>query len=410
MTVTEERGFTDDPEQLKVLDLGVMLGGPFVATILGDLGAEVIKVEKPGVGDPMRYQGSGREQMSYRWQVDGRNKRSVTIDLRKPAGQDLLRRLAQWADILVENMRPGTLARYGLGYEDLQTIAPRLVYVSVSGFGQTGPNRKLPGYDFVGAAYGGLTYSTGFADRPPVVPGLPVVDFCAAMFATIGALEAVRRRDIPQGSGRGEWVDVGLYEPMLRMAGQSIARYVAEGTIHEREGGMPITEKGTENAYAWSYKTADGHYISFFTVTDEQFGRLVKLLGDPPELDSNWTLRERVDHAFAIDREMRAWALAHPRDEAIALLGNADVPTSPINSVADIWRDPHILERGSVIQAMNHFGETVTMQGVVPRLVEHPAPLRWLGEPLGASNRDVLQGLLKLTDAAYDDLAAGGVI
>jgi len=408
------RPFANDPAQLKVLDMGIMIGAPFAATMLGDLGAEVIKIEKPGIGDLIRYQGEGGKQLSYRWQVDGRNKRSITLDIRREEGQDLLRRLAEWADILVENNRPGTLARYGLGYEQLREVNPRLIYVSVSGYGQTGPYKDRPGYDFSGAAFGGLTYTTGFPDRPPVLPGLAVVDYNAALFAVIGALEAVRRRDALGGSGRGEWVDVALYEPMLRIASHNIPIAAAEGRLPIREGSYPLPGSGNSvdrNAHGYAYETRDGHYISCFAVTDEQFARLVGLIGDDTLLGPDTaTMQDRIANAERIDKSLRAWVHGQNRDEAIRLLIEADIPVSPINSPVDLLAEPHARARGNFLEVTNALGNSVTMQGVVPKLAEHPGSVRWAGEPLGASNRDVYHGLLGLSDAEIDRLRTAKVI
>jgi crotonobetainyl-CoA:carnitine CoA-transferase CaiB-like acyl-CoA transferase len=411
------RPFSEDPGTLKVLDLGIMIGAPFVATMLGDLGAEVIKIEKPGIGDLIRHQGEGGPGLSYRWQVDGRNKRSVTLDLRKPEGQAIVRRLAEWADVLVENNRPGTLARYGLGYEDLRAINPRLVYVSVSGYGQTGPYRDRPGYDFSGAAFGGLTYGTGFPDRPPVLPGLALVDYNAALFAVIGALDALRRRDAAGAQGRGDYVDVALYEPIMRLHSHLIPMAAATGLNPAREGSFPLEgwdksqPVSDRNAHGYAYETRDGHYISCFAVTDEQFARLAEMVGEPSLVcEANATMNQRVDNAVAIDRPIRAWFLTVDRAEAMDKLIAADVPSSPINSPTDLLAEPHLRERGNFIEVENALGAMVTMQDVVPRRSENPGAVRWAGEPLGASNRDVLQELLGLSEEEFKRLQADRII
>ena len=397
-----------DPATLKVLDLGIMIAGPVGATILGDLGADVIKIEKPGVGDAIRYMGPGPTGLSRRWQVDGRNKRSVALDIRTPEGQGIVHELFDWADVVFENMRPGTLARYGLGYDDAKKLHPRLVYVSCSGFGQTGPLRDRPGYDFTGGAFGGLTYATGFPDRPPVLPGLGVVDHSAGLFAAIGALEALRRRDAPGGTGTGDWVDVALYEPMLRMAGDALANAAADGTRLERSGSVPIGDRA-DNPHVFAYETADGAFLSIYCITDEQFQRFLPLLADPA-LDPAWTIAERAEFATHIDRAVRTWTATTDRADAERLLTEADVPFSPINSAADIVADPHIAERGSLVRVPTQGGGELTMQGVVPRLHERPGSVRWPGEPLGASNHDVLCELLGMNDERYRSLIAAGVI
>jgi crotonobetainyl-CoA:carnitine CoA-transferase CaiB-like acyl-CoA transferase len=399
----------DSPATLKVLDLGIMIAGPVAATILGDLGAEVIKIEKPRVGDLIRHMGPGPAGMSRRWQVDGRNKRSVELDIRTPEGRDIVRRLAQWADVLIENMRPGILDRYGLGYRQLHEVNPRLVYVSSTGFGQTGPLRDRPGYDFTGGAFGGLTYSTGFPDRPPVLPGVAVVDHCTGLFALIGALEALRRRDAPGGTGTGDWIDVGLYEPMLRMAGDSLANAALDGVVLERSGSVPMGDVA-DNPHAFAYETVDGHFVSVYSITDEQFARFRALLADPV-LDGaeHWTIADRARHAITIDRAVRAWTARHDRATVLHLLTEADVPHSVINSAADILADPHVAARGNLVTVDDFQGNPLPMQGVVPRLHHRPGSVRWSGEPLGASTRQVLSELLGMSAEDIDKLVAAGV-
>lgn len=401
---------SDDPATLKVLDLGIMIAGPIAATILGDLGAEVVKVEKPMIGDLMRYMGPGPQGMSRRWQVDGRNKRSIELDIRTARGQDIVRGLAGWADVLVENMRPGTLDRYGLGYRQLREVNPRLVYVSCSGFGQTGPLRDHPGYDFTGGAFGGLTYPTGFPDRPPVLPGLAVVDHCTGLFALIGALEAIRRRDAAGATGTGEWIDVGLYEPMVRMAGDSLANAALDGIALERSGSLPIGNVA-DSPHGFAYETADGHYLSIYAITDEQFERLRTVLSDPAlEESAAWNIADRTENAVKVDRAVRSWTTKNDRSTVLRALTKAGVPHSVINSAVDIIRDPHVAARENLTTVTDFEGNTLPMQGVLPRLHERPGSIRWSGEPLGASTRQVLGEVLGMTSDHIDGLMAAGVV
>ncbi|SCW75785.1 succinyl-CoA:(R)-citramalate CoA-transferase [Sphingobium faniae] len=394
---------TDGAPRLKVLDIGMMIAGPFCSTLMADFGADVIKVERPdGHGDRMR------EQDIY-WPVEGRNKRSITLDMRTAEGRDLILRLVDWADILVENFKPGTVARWGLDYETLSQRNPRLVYVSVSGFGQTGPNSARPGYDHVGAAFGGLWYQTGFPDRPPALPGLPIADYVTGTFAALGALEAIRRRDCAGGTGKGEWVELGLYEPIMRISGSNFVKYSLTGEVNERVGSMPIDDqppRGLPQGVA--YHTADGKLMNMMPVQPAQWDRLKQIIPqiDRPEY-SNEVLQKNMR---APDPIIRKWMAERSYDELAAIFTEADLSFSPINSTLNLLEDPHVAARGNIVEAEDCKGRTVQMQGVVPRLVNNPGQVRWAGEALGASNQEVYGGLLGLDEAEIAELKAGGVI
>ncbi len=323
---TPSRPFSNDPAQLHVLEIGNMIGGPWAATLLGDFGAEVVKVESPGRGDTNRYVKGGPSGYSQRWQIEARNKRSITLDVAVPEGKAIFERLARWADVLVENHRPGVMERRGLGYAQLHEVNPRLVYVSVSGFGQTGPLRDQPGYDFTAAAFSGFTYTIGFADRPPVLPAYNVADYTSGMFAALGALEAVRRRDAPGGTGVGEWVELGLYEPLLRMSANLIAAYEDDGVVLEREGSFPLDDGPAQSPIAYAYETSDGHYLSVSAIADREYRGLAALLEAPELLEPHLLpIEARWTHAATLDRVLRPWIAARTRAEALAALVGAGV-------------------------------------------------------------------------------------
>lgn len=396
-----------DPARLKVLDLGTQLAGPFAASLLGDLGAEVIKVEMPGAGDPLR----GPDGLSPRWQIESRNKRCVTLNLRVPDGQELLRRLACWADVLVENFRPGVMARWNLAYEDLREVNPRLVYVSVSGFGQDGPKSRLPGYDHIGSAFGGLTHLSGPRDRPPAPPGVTVVDYSTGMLAAMGALEAVRRRDAAGADGRGEWVQTVLYETMLRIVGTDLANWSLTGEIRERVGGQPAGEQETAAAHAYTFRTRDGQWVVAYPISDKQFASLADLIGDPMLRQPRFATRPgRIANAADLDAVLRRWVASRDAAPLLDLLAAADVPASPVNTVADIAVDPHVRSQDSIVAVTNCRGQEMLVPAVTPRLVEHPGEIRWMGETLGASNDAVYRGLLGIEPQQLDDLRTSGVI
>lgn len=396
---------TDGQPRLKVLDLGMMIAGPFCSTLLGDFGADVIKVERPdGNGDRVR-------QQDWAWPLEGRNKRSITLDMRKPEGLELVLKLVDWADVLIENFKPGTMKKWGLDYEALSKRNPRLVYLSVSGFGQTGPNSPRPGYDHVGAAFGGLWYQTGYGDRPPVLPGMPIVDYLAATFAAVGVLEALRRRYGPGGTGKGEWVELGLYEPILRISSYHYTRYSLYGEPYERVGSMPVDgdEKvGMSMPQGVAYETCDGKWLNMFPLQPDQWDRLKQVIPDVdrPEF-ANEVLQKNLR---APDKYIRDWIKEQTFDEAMDAFIKADLPCSPINSTQDIMDDPHVAARGNLIRAEDQYGRELVMQNVCPRFVNQPAEVRWTGEALGASNQEVYGGLLGLAEEQIAELASKGVI
>ncbi|HSV84665.1 MAG TPA: CoA transferase [Ramlibacter sp.] len=400
--MSERPTLGQDPTRLKVIDLGTMVAGPFAATLLGDFGADVIKIERPdGDGDRMR-------NPDY-WPVEGRNKRSVTLDLRTEEGKAILLKLVAWADVLVENFKPGTMAKWGMGYDTLSALNPRLVYVSVSGFGQTGPNSPRPGYDHVGAAFGGLWYVTGFPDRPPCLPGLPVADYFTGTFAAMGALEAIRRRDCPGGTGKGEWVELGLYEPMIRIAGANFIRHSRRGHVSERVGSMPLDDQPPAGLpHGVSYETRDGHWISMFPVTNQQWDLLARII---PEAGPPLCPIEAIKRNPRVsDGVIRRWIRERDYATVMATFIEGDLPVSPIYNTADIVGDPHVQARGNIVATQDFEGNDIRMQGVVPRLVREPGAVRWAGEALGASNQAVYEELLGLSAEELQSLSERKVI
>ncbi len=341
------RPFTSARNQLHVVEVGHMIGGPWAATLLGDFGAEVIKVEKPGQGDMQRAMKGGPAGLSHRWQVDGRNKRSVTLDLGNDASKPLFTKLLEWADVLVENHRPGVMQRFGFGWEQAHAINPRLVYVSVSGYGQTGPYAGRIAYDFSACALAGLTYVTGFRDQPPVLPGYAVADYMTGAFAAIGALEALRRRDGPGGTGEGEWVDLALYEPVLRISANLIPTYLDEGVQLEREGSIPQVGVPANSPHVFAYETSDHKYLSICAVSEQEYRGLAHAIEAPQLLDAELVkIESRWTHAATLDAVLRPWVARHTAEEALRILRAAKVACDPINDAAGIVADPQIAARG----------------------------------------------------------------
>jgi len=403
---------------LKVLEVANFVAGPVAATLLGDFGADVIKVERPRTGDPMRHipPGPADEGMSYQWRIEGRSKRSITANLASDEGCDVVRALAGIADIFIENSIPGSLSKRGLGYDDLRQVNPRLVYVSVSGYGHGNELSDLPGYDYTGAAFSGLTNATGFPNQNPILPGFAVVDYASATFAALGALEAVRRRDSVGGTGRGEWVDVALFEPMLRYSSPMIPMFLLDGALRTREGSVPVpdVEEKPANIFGYAYETSDDLYIAMSPaqVEPQRHARLMQMVGRP-ELTDDPRLAGYMDrkaHYIELDEAVRAWTRQLTAGEIIAALREASIPSSVINSAREIVANPVIQQRDIEQVWDEESGTEFPMQGVVPRFVGSPAKVRWPGERLGASNAEVYCGLLGWSEDAMAKAAVGGII
>jgi len=397
-----------DPARLKVLDLGRYLAGPVTATLLGDLGAEVIKVERPGIGDLARHvapkPADDPNGTSYEFLIEGRNKRSITLDYAKPEGAELLRELVRWADVLVENFTPGTMAKWGLDYESLRLVNPRLVYVAVSAYGQTGPYARRPGFDFVATGFAGLMHATGTSDGPPTTLGYAVADMVTPAFAAMGAIEAVRRRDIPGGTGVGELVDIGLYESVLRLATPFIPLYAREGIVRQRESSRPRHDGDSALAtWGYTFRTRDDRWIVMMAPRTDAMRALFS--GHAGETIP----AEPVHDAREFHRIWTDYCARHDRDEILPWLMEAEVPVGPVNTVADIVADPQVQHR-NLVTVDDHRGQPVTMQGIVPRLTSNPGEIHWAGEPLGASNDDVYRGLLNLDSARYEELRERKII
>jgi crotonobetainyl-CoA:carnitine CoA-transferase CaiB-like acyl-CoA transferase len=412
MTVISQRPSGVDDGRLlplagrTVLDFGTALAGPVCATLLAEFGADVIKVERPRFGDTLRGYGPKIDGVPAWWLVEGRNKRSVTLDLRQAAGQDLARRLIGRADILVENFRPGTMDSWGLGYRDLRDQNPRLIYVSVSGFGQEGPYSRWPAYDRVAQGMSGFTYLNGFPDKPPVRPGVGVTDYSTAVFAALGAMLALYERDA-QGSARGQQVDVALYESQLRMLHFFLPAYERLGVVPERVGNFNPAMVPAE-----SFLSSDASWITLAVGTDRNFAALAEAMGQP-ELASDPRFLDnerRAVHHEEIHALVRVWVASRPAGEVLGLLRSAGVPAGPIYTVADIYDDPHFRQRGSVTSVWDDDLGDITVQGIVPKLSATPGTIHSTGPALGEHNEEIFCGLLGLTKEELADHAEAGVI
>jgi formyl-CoA transferase len=390
---------------LRVIEMGQLLAGPFCGQLLGDFGAEVIKVEQPGPGDPMRQWGRNDHQSpSLWWPVLARNKKSVTINLREPSGQDLVRSLVERADVLIENFRPGTLERWGLSYECLSEINPRLILVRVTGFGQTGPYAKRAGYGSIGEAMGGLRHVTGEPDRPPSRTGISIGDSLAGTFAALGTLVALHAR---QTTGRGQVVDAAIYEAVLALMESTVPEYAISGHVRGRTGAI-LPNVSPSNLY----RTADDENLLIAANQDTVFRRLADVMGRPELADDPRyaTHAARGEHQAELDDLIARWARRFEAEYLSDLLEAGGVPAGRIFRAGDMLEDPHFQARQSIVSVPHpEFGE-FPMQNVMPKLSETPGQIAWPGPALGAHNREVLQGLLGLVDDELDRLAAKGVI
>jgi formyl-CoA transferase len=389
---------------IRVIELGQVIAGPFCGQLLGDLGADVIKVEPPGSGDVLRQWGAGdAEGGTVWWQVAGRNKRSVTIDLRREEGQQLVRDLAAQADILIENFRPGTLERWGLGWESLHAANPRLILVRVSGYGQTGPLAPLPGYAAVGEAMGGLRSLVGYPDRPPVRLGVSLGDSLAGLFGALGALAALEAR---RTTGEGQVVDSSIYESVLGITESLVADWSALGVRRQRSG--PILPKIAPSNV---YPAADGELIVAAN-QDGVFTRLCAAMGRPELADDPrfHDHRARGEHQAELDEIIAEWTVGRPAEELLRVLRDAAVPSGLLYGPDDMLTDEHYRARDSIIDVETDGYGPVTMQGVFPRLSNTPGQVRWPGRALGADTDDVLRDVLKLPAERLARLRDAGVI
>ncbi|HYD59243.1 MAG TPA: CaiB/BaiF CoA-transferase family protein [Noviherbaspirillum sp.] len=386
---------------IKVLELGTLIAGPFCSRMLAEFGAEVIKVEAPDGGDPIRQWRVLKDGTSLWWYVQSRNKKSVTLNMKDPRGQQIAKQLALEADIIIENYRPGVLEKWGIGYEDLRKINPATIMVRLSGYGQTGPMKDLPGFGAIGESMGGMRYVSGHPDRPPVRIGISIGDSVAALHGVIGAMMALRHRDVTGGrwngktgencvAGQGQMVDVALYEAVFNMMESLVPEYDFAGVVRARTGGaLPgIVPSNT-------YTTKDGENIVIAGNGDAIFKRLMVAIertdmAEDPQLARN---DGRVPRTEEIDGAIQAWCDTKLIDEALAILKAADVPVGKIYSVRDMMTDPQFLARGMFEQHAFRDGTPIKLPAITPKLSETPGETKWLGPALGEHNTEVLRSL-----------------
>lgn len=393
-------------EGMRVVDVSSFLAGPFCSTQLAEFGAEVIKLELPIVGDPLRKFGSVTEcGETLPWLSECRNKKSATLDLRKPEGADLLKRMVKDADVLVENFQPGTMEKWGLGWDVLKEVNPRLIMVRISGFGQTGPYSGRPGFGRIGNAFGGLSFLAGYPDRPPVTPGSATIpDYLAGLYGALGTLLAMQARE---KTGRGQFIDIGLYEPIFRILDELAPSFQLNGYVRQRMG------PGTVNVVPHShYPTRDGRWIAIACTSDKIFARLAEAMGVPEYAEGGkWeTIRQREAERAIVDEYVGNWTKTMTRDEALATCEKFQVPCGPVYAIDEIFEDPQYKARENIAWIRDERVGELAIPNVVPRLSDTPGGVKWLGPSMGEHNDEVYKTWLKLDDAEIERLTAARVI
>ncbi|MFB9261680.1 CaiB/BaiF CoA transferase family protein [Bradyrhizobium erythrophlei] len=391
-------------EGLRVLDIATFVAAPFCGTILADFGAEVIKVEQPKGGDPLRQFGTISQcGDSLVWLSEARNKKTATLDLRKPEGVVLFKNLAAKADIILENFRPGTLEKWGLGFETLREVNPRLIMLRISAYGQTGPKRDEPGFARIAHAFAGISWLSGEADGPPVVPGsTSMADYISGMWGAIGVLTALRARD---RTGRGQFIDLALYESVFRLLDELAPAYAKYGTIRERMGA------DTVNVVPHShYRTGTGEWVALACTSDKMFARFASVM-ERPELAQEFpTSATRVQNREHINSVVAQWMANHSLEDIIGRTRDGGVPCAQIYSIREIFEDPQYAARGNLLDVEDPRVGALVVPAPVPRLSETPPVFRHTGRPLGADNQDVFSKLAGLSAEEILAARAAGVI
>lgn len=393
---------------IRVVDIATIIAAPFTATLLGEFGADVLKVEHPLGGDGLRRFGTPSQRGdTLTWISEARNKRSVTLDLRHPEGRDLFLELMRHTDVLCENFRTGTMEKWGLGWDVLQKVNPRLVMLRVTGYGQTGPYKDRPGFARVAHAVGGIAYLAGMPKGTPVTPGSTTLgDYMTGLYGAIGVLLALRHRDL---TGEGQYVDAALYESVFRCTDELAPAYSMYGTVRERMG-------SSHNDYACPhghFPTKDGKWVAISCATDHLFERLANAMGRP-ELATSSTYGEqqgRLESAAAVNEIVRDWCGSLTREEVLERCNATSTPAGPLNNIADIFGDRQFHARRNIVAIDDEkTGESMTLPAVVPRLSETPGSIRSLGPTLGEHTFEVLRDVLGLDDARIADLKRREVI
>lgn len=391
---------------IRVLDLATFIAAPFAATTFSEFGAEVIKVERPDGGDPWRRYGTPKDDGdTLAWKSEARNKSSLTLNLRTSEGVEIIKQLVAKSDVLCENFRPGTLEKWGLGWDVLSQINPGLIMLRVSGYGQDGPYRDRPGFARIAHAYGGLVHLAGMPEGPPVTPGsTSLADYITGLYGAIGVLVALRHRD---ETGRGQIIDVSLYEAIFRVLDELAPAYAEAGIVRGPEGTKTL------NAVPHGhYQANDGTWLAIACTSDAMFARLAGMMERPElaEADAYGEISRRLKHFDEVDALVADYIKGFTRDDFIERCVEFEVPAAPVNTIADIFADPHVKARGTLVEVADTSGNPVTMPNVVPRLSATPGHVTSTGPLLGDATERVLKEMCGLDDEAIGGLRSKGVI
>ncbi|MDQ8728027.1 CaiB/BaiF CoA-transferase family protein [Bradyrhizobium sp. LHD-71] len=390
---------------IRVLDIATFVAAPFCGTVLSDFGAEVIKIEQPGAGDPLRRFGTPSEcGDTYVWLSEARNKKSVTLDLRTDRGASLFRELVRKSDVVLENFRPGTLEKWGLGFDALSDVNPKLVMLRISAYGQDGPLRDKPGFARIAHAFSGLAYLAGEPGRPPVMPGsTSLADYISGLWGAVGVMVALRHAE---ATGRGQVIDIGLYESVFRLLDEIATVYAKTGFIRERLG--PDTVNVVPHSH---YQTADGRWLALACSSDKMFDRLARAMRRP-ELSADVryaTMTARISHRDEVNALVADWLATMSLEQALAECDRHDVPCGPIYSISDIFNDPHYRARGNIAEVDSRAG-SIAVPSAIPRMSRTPPRFRHAGVSLGAHTDEVLTALAGVSASMLATLRDEGVI
>jgi crotonobetainyl-CoA:carnitine CoA-transferase CaiB-like acyl-CoA transferase len=391
---------------LRVLDISTFVSAPFAAACLAEFGAEVLKIEKPGEGDSLRQLGTRSETGdSYFWLSEARNKKCITLDLRKPRGADLFRRMVKKADVVIENFRPGTLEKWGLGFADLLALNPGLVMLRISAYGDKGPKSQLPGFARIAQAYAGLTYLVGQPDTPPLIAGsTTLADYISGLYGAYGVLIALRVRE---RTGRGQYIDIGLHDGIFRFLDEIACVYDKSGTVRERMG--TETPSSTPHSH---YPTKDGKWVAIACTNDKMFERLASVM-EQPDLalpDQYGPKPRRLQARAHINQLVSDWTSTFARDEVIRRCSEGDVPCGPVNSIAEIFSEEQFWVRDTLIRIRDDRIGDLAVPGVVPRLSETPGKIHHLGRAVGENNAEIFREWLEIEETELDALRSEGVV
>jgi formyl-CoA transferase len=390
---------------VKILDISTMIAAPFGATLLADLGAEVTKVELPGKGDTLRTVGPWKGTEPLRWPGLARNKKSVTLDIRSEEGKDIFLKLIAKVDVLIENFRPGTLEKWGLGYEELKKVNPKLVMTRVSGYGQTGPYREKAGFGTPGTAFSGHTAIQGYPDRPPVSPSYSLLDYITGVYVAFATVSALYNNEV-NDEEEGQVVEMGLYESMFRMLEFLVAEYDQNGKVRERSPGL-----AGHSSPAGTYETKDGKFVVLVCSTDSTFNRLAEAMERTDMLEDSryYTNSERLKNDAEVQNIVSNWIGKLTQEELTNKLDSFGVPVSPILTIEDIFNDPQYKARENIVEVEHPRLGTIKVPGVVPKFSKTPGAIRHRAPELGEHNEEVLTGL-GLTAEDLTNLKEKGII